>query len=62
MQEVIVATDKKELLDSIHEPISGMLDLMSQLDNKKINTVPCLCQSFNCSFCYGICYVVTHFP
>jgi DinB superfamily len=40
MQSVTVTTDKKELLASIHEPISGMLDLMSQLDNKKVNTVP----------------------
>jgi hypothetical protein len=40
MQSVTVTTDKKELLASIHEPISGMLDLMSQLDDKKVNTVP----------------------
>jgi hypothetical protein len=40
MKTVTVTTDKKELLASIHEPISGMLDLMSQLDDKKINTVP----------------------
>ena len=40
MQPVTVITYKKELIGSIHEPISGMLDLMSQLDNKKVNTVP----------------------
>jgi DinB superfamily len=40
MQSVTLTTDKKELLDSIHEPISGMLDLMSRLDKKKVNTVP----------------------
>jgi DinB superfamily len=40
MQTVTVTTDKKELLTSIHVPISGMLDLMSQLDPTKVNTVP----------------------
>jgi DinB superfamily len=40
MQLATVTTDKKELLASIHSPISGMLDLMSELDSKKVNTVP----------------------
>jgi DinB superfamily len=40
MPLVTVTADKKELLASIHEPISGMLDLMSQLDDVKVNTVP----------------------
>jgi DinB superfamily len=40
MQSVTVTTDKKVLLASIHEPISGMLDIMSRLDPVKVNTVP----------------------
>jgi hypothetical protein len=40
MQTVTVITDKKELLASIHDPIVRMLDLMSPLDNIKVNRVP----------------------
>ena len=35
MQSVTVTTGKKELLASVDETISSMLDLMSLLDNKK---------------------------
>jgi len=40
MQTVTETIDKKELLTSTGKSISGMLDLMTPLDNKEANTVP----------------------
>ncbi|MEJ0081982.1 MAG: DinB family protein [Puia sp.] len=40
MQTITETTDKNELLASSDKSISGMLDLMSALDNEEVNNVP----------------------
>ena len=40
MYMITETSDKKELLTAIDEPVSQLLELMSSLDETKINTVP----------------------